>query len=143
MRFLLLLALLAPTQSRPLVVPFMEKTGDGPAFVVECVNDSGAELSSRDGGWLEALRLNGEVLKDPEGGTAGSGGSTPIPAGQTWRGMVVLLQTGTGNTPAHRVGEVVRLARLEPLPGGKHTFAVRCRGHWSADVPFYWSTRER
>jgi hypothetical protein len=125
-------------QVRPVVTPFVNTGGaGGPAFIVECRNDSGHELSSRDAGWLEGLRLDGTVLTD-EGVRIGSGGSTPIASGEVWRGMVVLLQTSTGNTPSQRAGEVVRLSRIVPLTNGRHSLAVRCRGNWSEDAFFYW-----
>jgi len=106
--------------------------------VVECANNPAAELSSRDGGWLESLRVNGEVLTEQLLNIS-SGGSTPMPSGQLWKGVVVLLQIETGRSPGERVGEVVRHSRVVPLSNGKHTFAVRCRGNWSDDVPFFWS----
>lgn len=148
MRYALLLAVvstvasaqaLPPVQSRPELVPYLGSTGDGPAFIVECLNDSGAEVSSRDGRWTESFRLNSEVLKPPTGGTIGSGGSTPIPSGALWKGKIVLRQHSIGSSFVSGAGEVVSQYRILPLSNGRHTFAVQCSGKWSDDVPFYWN----
>jgi hypothetical protein len=136
-----LVTITAGAQSgRPRVTPFFHTfAGAGPAFYVECANDSGMPLSSGDGRWAfsaSSVRLDGKTL--PERGSIGPGLTTEIPAGDTWRGIIVLRQVGEGYLSGVRFGAHLRTSLVVPLSEGRHTLSVRCGEAWSDDVPFFW-----
>jgi hypothetical protein len=127
----------AQSSAKPRLIPLFSTIADGPAFFVECRNDAGATLSSGARQWASSLRLDGEVLKE-EGGRIGPGLTVDVEPGQTWRGIVVLRQSNTGDFPEVKFGAMVRTTRMVRLNQGRHTLAIRCGEMWSDDVEFFW-----
>lgn len=123
--------------AKPLVTPFFSAVADGPAFFVECVNESGTQLpSNASRHWVAALRVDGRIVEDP--GSIGGGLSMPVPAGKTWRGIVVLRRSNAGTFPAPKFGALSRVSRVISLSDGPHRFAFQCGQTWSDEVPFFW-----
>ena len=127
--------------TKPIVVPLFSTVADGPAFLVDCLNDTGAPLSALARTWASALRLDGRVLDSQ--GVLGGGITSTVQAGGTWRGIVVLRPEDTGYLPAPKFGARLRITRVLPMEEGRHTFAVQCGNSWSNDVEFYWEGEKR
>jgi hypothetical protein len=125
----------------PTVSPYFSHAEDGPGFVVECRNPTQAPLSSRDSAWGQQLRIDGQVLGEPEG-VLGSGAVHEVRAGDTWRGLIVLLQSPMSPTSSRGPAIMVKRYRRLQLASGPHTFAVQCHGVWSQDFQFYWDGAE-
>lgn len=112
----------------------------GPAFLIECVNDTGSPVSSGSDVWPlteSAIRLNGRVLPEPGGGRIGPGLTVTVEPGATWRGFIELWQGSPTVSRAVTFGAMVRAAFRIPLDSGRHTIAVRCGQQWSNDVVFF------
>lgn len=127
--------------SKPTLTPMfiVNEPGRGPAFFVECTNNTGHTQSSGSDVWpltLSAIRLDGRNLQD-EGGRIGPGLTIPVQPGDTWRGIIELWQMRQGVSRAVAFGAMVRAPLLLPIEPGRHTIAVRCAAQWSDDVPFF------
>jgi hypothetical protein len=112
----------------------------GPAFLIECVNDTGKPVSSGSDVWPlrhSAIRLDGRVLADPGGGRIGPGVAVTVEPGATWRGFIELWQGNPTVSRAVTFGAMVRAPFRIPLDPGRHTIAVRCGQQWSNDVAFF------
>ena len=128
----------SPAQpAQPTIRPFFSTVLNGPAFYVSCENDTLTALSSADARWISSLRLDGNILRDEEG-RIGGGLSVTVPPGESWFGIVTLLQSNTGYFPAVKFRAMSRQSRVVPLSAGRHTLAVRCGHVWSEDLEFYW-----
>ena len=143
---LLLFAPAAGAQSaRPTLVPFFHSVpGGGPAFYVECLNDTGVPISSGDRRWAlsaASIRVDGKPL--PERGVIGPGLTTEIAPGEMWRGIVVLRQSGVGYFSGVRFAAHTRTAMVVPLSEGRHTVSVRCGEEWSDEVLFFWEAERK
>jgi hypothetical protein len=125
----------------PTVIPYFSRAEDGPGFVVECRNPTQVSLSSRDPSWGQKLRIDGQVLADPEG-VVGSGQLHEVRPGETWRGLIVLRQSASSPTSSRGPAVVVKRYRQYPIEPGRHSFAVQCHGVWSQDSQFYWDGAE-
>ena len=123
--------------ARPRVTPFFSTVSDGPAFFVECQNDTGGTLSSGARQWASSLRLDGKIVPE-EGGRIGPGLTVDVGPDQAWRGIVVLRQSNTGYFPAVKFGALVRSSQMVSLNEGRHTLAIKCGELWSEDVAFFW-----
>ena len=125
----------------PVVTPFFlsRNVEEGPAFMIECRNTTGAPVSSGSMSWAldeDDFRIDGTVL-EPRG-RMGPGLASEIPPGGVWRGIVELRQAEPRTFHAVALGANTRGTIVVPLTAGRHTIAVRCGDRWSADVPFYW-----
>jgi hypothetical protein len=143
MTILLLAGLLqaGPPAPPPVVTPlFLSRdVEDGPAFMIECRNTTGAPVSTGAMLWAldrDDLRIDGTVL-EPQG-RMGPGLMSEVPAGGTWRGIIELRQAEGGTFHAVALGADTRGAFVVPLTAGRHTIAARCGDQWSADLSFYW-----
>ncbi len=143
MHTLLFAAILtAQADPLPVVTPWFlsRNVEEGPAFMIECRNTTGAPISSGAMFWAldqDDFRINGTQL-EPRG-RMGPGLMTEIPPGGTWRGIMELRQAEPRTGYAVALGADTRGALVVPLAPGRHTIAVRCGDDaWSADVPFYW-----
>lgn len=125
----------------PTVSPYFSHAEDGPGFVVECRNPTRETVSSRDPAWGHRLRIDGQVLGEPEG-VVGSGPVHEVRAGDTWRGLIVLRQSARSPTSSRGPAVMVKRYRHLQLASGSHTFAVQCHGVWSRDSEFYWDGAE-
>lgn len=128
--------LFAQEASKPHISPFFDRVDDGPAFFIECRNNSGQTLSSGAKVWREALRVDGAVV--PETFERGPGLTMDVPPGKTWRGILALRQSHGSLSPAVRFGALVRSGREVAIGEGKHFISVQCGGVWSDDFTFYW-----
>lgn len=112
----------------------------GPAFLIDCVNDTGGPVSSGSEVWPlthSAIRLDGRVLPEPGGGRIGPGLTMTVEPGATWRGFIELWQGQPTLSRAVTFGALVRAPLRIPLDPGRHTIAVRCGQQWSDDVTFF------
>lgn len=139
----LVLAALLAAQAAPLpiVTPWFlsRNVEEGPAFLIECRNTTGAPLSSGSMFWAldqDDVRIDGTVLA-PQG-RMGPGLMSEIAPGGTWRGIIELRQAEPRTGYAVALGANTRSALVVPLTPGRHTIAVRCGDEWSDDVSFYW-----
>ena len=130
-----------PPVAVPVVTPVFSTLTNGPAFFIECRNDSGKPLSSADVRWVSELRIDGRVLPE-DGGRIGPGLTSLVGAGETWRGIIVLRPLNTEHFPAVKFGALVRITRQVGVNDGRHTFAVRCGEVWSEEVPFFWEAEK-
>ena len=137
MLFLLGGCLFAQEPSKPQISAFFDRIDDGPAIFVECLNTSGATLSSGAERWTNALRIDGAVVPEPELRMP-AGLTTKVAAGETWRGVLALRQSDRPYFPAVKFGAMVRSARVLAITEGKHTLAVQCGELWSDEFTFYW-----
>jgi hypothetical protein len=122
----------------PRLSPFFTGFESGPAFMVECLNDTDHDVSSADRRWTRlTIRLNGTV-HGPDPNLMGPGLSMPVPSGSWWRGIYELRQTDGGVSRAVAAGALVRIRDFRfTLPRGRHTLAVQCAGVWSEELVFY------
>ena len=138
---LLLTGLLQAEARPPLVTPwFLSRNAEeGPAFLIECRNTTGAPLDSGSMFWAldeDDFRVDGRQL-EPRG-RFGPGLVSEIPADGIWRGIVELRQAQPRTGYAVALGANTRAQLIVPLAAGRHTIAVRCGDVWSRDVAFYW-----
>jgi hypothetical protein len=134
-------SLAAAAASPPIVTPWFlsRHVEDGPAFLIECRNTTGAVINSGSAFWAldeDDFRIDGK--RRPPQSRMGPGLVSPIPPGGTWRGILELRQVKPRTSYAVALDAHTRKALLAPLTPGRHTIAVRCGDTWSADVPFYW-----
>jgi hypothetical protein len=139
----LLSLLLQPVSSvsRPTITPmFVASSGQrGPAFFIECVNDTDRTVSSGSELWVltkRAIRIDGNVLNE-EGGRIGPGLTMDVRPGGTWRGIIELWQSDTGSSLPVAFGALVRAPFRIPLNSGRHTIAVQCADSWSDELTFF------
>jgi hypothetical protein len=138
-----LLAQQAGSQPRePTLTPIFitSEPGRGPAFMIECVNNTGSPVSSGSDVWPlthSAIRLDGRVLPEPGGGRIGPGLTVTVEPGATWRGFIELWQGQLTVSRAVAFGAMVRKPFMISLDAGRHTIGVRCGQQWSNDVVFY------
>src|SRR5437763_1417236 len=121
------------TPSKPTLAPFFMSgaVAAGPAFFAECRNTTGATASSDSETWVlsrSAVRVDGRILDEPNGGRVGPGLTTNVDPGGRWRGIIELRQSAAGDSLAVAFGALVRMPLLVPLSVGRHTIAVRCVG---------------
>jgi hypothetical protein len=141
MALVLLTALPAAAQSPgPQVTPFFSTLAGGPAFYIECQNDTGGTVSSGSSRWASQMRVDAKAV--PEQGGIGPGLTTDVDAGGMWRGIVELRPKWQGHFPPVKFGALLRRTRPIDLTEGRHTFAVACGDAWSDDVAFYWEAGE-
>jgi hypothetical protein len=138
---ILILAGLLQAAPPPVVTPlFMSRNvEEGPAFMIECRNTTGAPVSTGAMVWAldrDDFRIDGTVL-EPQA-RMGPGLVSQIPPGGTWRGILELRQAEPRTFYAVALGADTRGAFVVPLPAGRHTIAARCDDRWSVDVPFFW-----
>jgi hypothetical protein len=131
----------AQTDSTPIVTPWFlsRNVEEGPAFLIECQNTTGAAIDSGSRYWAldqDDFRIDGTQL-EPRG-RMGPGLVSPIPVGAIWRGIMELRQAEPRTGYAVALGANTRGALVVPLTPGRHTIAARCGDEWSVDVPFYW-----
>ena len=137
----LLAVLLQADPPPPLVTPWFlsRNVEEGPAFLIECRNTTGAPLDSGSMFWAlddDDFRIDGRQ-REPHG-RIGPGLVSEIPPEGIWRGIVELSQAEPRNGYAVALGANTRAAFVVPLAPGRHTIAVRCGDVWSEDVAFYW-----
>ncbi len=91
----------AQGQAKPQAVPLFSNVEQGPAFMLDCINESGVEVRAMEVIQEAALRIDGK-LYERTGGIAGSFlGSEPVfRPGEHWRMMVGLRQGPTGTMSA-------------------------------------------
>lgn len=128
--------------SLPVVTPIFItfEPGRGPAFLIECVNDTGKPVSSASDVWplrYSAFRIDQRVVPDPGEGRIGPGLTMTVEPGATWRGFIELWQATQTVSRAVTFGALARAPFSIPLQPGRHTIAVRCGERWSDDVAFY------
>src|SRR5690349_3385074 len=92
---IVLAALVAAQGPPPTVTPWFlsRNTEEGPAFLIECQNTTGAAIDSGSMYWAldqDDFRIDGTQL-DPSG-RMGPGLTHPIPVGAIWRGIMELRQ---------------------------------------------------
>lgn len=126
----------------PTLTPIFNTSGPGrgPAFLVECVNGTGRPLSSGSDEWPlreDAIRIDGQALRDPGGGKVGPGLTVTVQPGEAWRGYIEFWQAPPGVLEAVRFGAMVRAPFDVPLAPGRHTIAIRCGQRWSGDTAFF------
>ena len=141
MTILLLAGLLQAGPPPPVVTPLFlsRNVEEGPAFMIECRNTTGAPVSTGAMVWAldrDDFRIDGRVL-EPQG-RMGPGLMSEVRPGGTWRGIIELRQAQGRTFFAVALGADTRGAFVVPLTAGRHTIAARCGDLWSADVPFYW-----
>lgn len=139
--FMLAAFLAAQAGPQPTITPWFlsRNVEEGPAFLIECQNTTGAAIESGSIYWAldqDDFRIDGTQL-EPRG-RMGPGLVSMIPAGGTWRGIIELRQAELRTGYAVALGASTRGALVVPLTPGRHTIAARCGETWSADVPFYW-----
>lgn len=132
-----MVALQTTAGEKPRVASFFSRVDDGPAFLVECRNNTGRAVSSGSRIWSEPIRIDG-VVPPPPAGRIGPGLSTEIKPGELWSGIIVFRQSEGRDFPPPKFGAHVRAARVLSLAAGRHTLAVQCDGVWSDDLEFYW-----
>jgi hypothetical protein len=133
--------LLAQTTRRTAIVPAFTPRESGPAFVVECYNNSAAAVP-----WpmIRTIRLDGND-QELAGGIVGSLIGSPderfeVAPGASHRMLLVLSQgTGTSSSPGQGFGARVRQGWTLPVTPGTHRLAVQCLGQWSDETAFAWS----
>ena len=127
----------APPQVRPWFLS--RNVEEGPAFLIECRNTTGAPVDSGSMFWAldqDDFRIDGIGL-EPRG-RMGPGLVSEIPAGAIWRGIVELRQAEPQTGYVVALGANTRSALVVLLAPGRHTIAVRCGEVWSEDLVFYW-----
>lgn len=98
---------------RPRISAFFNRIDDGPAFLVECRNATGEDVSSSADIWASSLRLDGTTVPDQP--HMGPGLTTDVEPGQSWRGIVALRQSYRSFFPNVKFGALVRTQRVLPL----------------------------
>jgi hypothetical protein len=131
----------SPAAPPPVVTPLFlsRNVEEGPAFMIECRNTTGAPVSTGAMVWAldrDDFRIDGQIL-GPQG-RMGPGLVSEVPPCGVWRGIIELRQAEARTFFAVTLGADTRGAFVVPLTAGRHTIAVRCGETWSADVPFYW-----
>jgi hypothetical protein len=117
--------LLAQTTRRTAIVPAFTPRESGPAFVVECYNNSAAAVP-----WpmIRTIRLDGND-QELAGGIVGSLIGSPderfeVAPGASHRMLLVLSQgTGTSSSPGQGFGARVRQGWTLPVTPGTHRSA--------------------
>jgi hypothetical protein len=128
--------LMAQDWNKARISAFFDRIDDGPAFFVECRNNSNRDISSGAGIWASSLRLDGKTVL--YGNELGPGLTTDVRPGQSWRGIIALRQSYNSFFPSVKFGALVRRAPVVPLSQGQHTIVVECAGVWSDEFEFYW-----
>jgi hypothetical protein len=110
---------------------------EGPAFLVECRNMTGAPIASGSRFWPhheDAIRIDHVGRR----GRVSPGRTVDIPPGGTWRGIIELRRAEPPTGFAVELGADVRAQFVVPLTAGVHRIAVRCGDTWLDELPFYW-----
>jgi hypothetical protein len=133
---------LAPTATRPGLLPAFSPRESAPAFIVECQNDSASPVP-----WptIRTIRLDG-TERQLVGGIVGSllgapGERFEVAPGAIHRVLFVLSPGGesTSSSPGQGLGARVRQSWTLPIPPGRHRLAVECLDQWSDEIAFVWS----
>jgi hypothetical protein len=128
-------------EDKPTVAPYFSLVDGGPAFLIECRNNTVAPLNSGLRRWREGVRVDGNIVPNPPG-EIGPGLTMDVAPGDTWRGIVAFRQAAPTYFPAAKFGALVRWTRVLPLTDGRHTVAVQCGTVWSDDFEFYWDSEK-
>ena len=139
---LLAAPLLAQTTTRSEIIPAFTPRESGPAFVVECRNNSAAAVP-----WptIRTIKLDGNE-RERRGAILGSLIGTPgerleVAPGASHRVLFVLSpgSDSTSSSPGEGFGARVRQGWILPITPGRHRLAVECLSQWSDEIAFVWN----
>src|SRR4051812_14236989 len=135
--------LFSQTTSRPGLVPAFTPRESGPAFVVECHNNSASAVPFPT---IRSIRLDGSP-RELTGGIVGSiiggpGERLEVAPGASHGVLFILVQDtgGVSSSPGRGLGARVRQGWRLPIDSGRHRLAVECLGEWSDEITFAWSS---
>jgi hypothetical protein len=130
-------AISVAAQGRPPleVVPLFTNVGFGPAFMLTCVNDTGAPVHMRGFDQL-SVRLDGKPIEQT--GFMETGGDPVVQPGGRFKMMFTLHQEPPTFWMSADFGAIRRSGRMAPMPPGPHSVEFNCLGQASGTIPFVW-----